>query len=341
MVHAMNLPYGEGESGRLDRSVTFRMESLPFRDRAFDAVLCSEVLEHLVRPIEAIAELLRITNKVLIITSLEALSVSRWHQLLSHHRVDVRVPHVERNFFVLEELKAIVGAPACYENLLYDPTLPASSFAPASELKETYGALCDVASLTQALCKAVTITDPRPGSLGIVMVKTRPGVAVREPTQGADAELARWLIEATARSQHSAFDLVDRMAAGTGGLPEPDRPVADVLLEQLRCPDCRRGALVRAAPGLRCTRCNTTFAAECGVPILYPTRPLGRAAHEESLDRLCGDDASRRRVVRRLAERLRRNERPPSVLRRAMWWFEAALGFASPDAKVLSLAQRK
>ena len=91
-AHSMNLPYGGREDGRLDHAITLDIARLPFPDDSFDVVLSSEVLEHLVRPIEAIGELLRVSRKYLIMTSLEALSVSRWQRLLSHLRVDVRQP---------------------------------------------------------------------------------------------------------------------------------------------------------------------------------------------------------------------------------------------------------
>src|SRR5207244_10916920 len=112
LVHSMNLPYGGDALGRLDHAVTLNIARLPFADGAFDLVLASEVLEHLVRPVEAIAELLRVTRRYLVMTSLEALSPSRWHRVFSHHRIHVRIPHVERNFFLLGELAALLG-PDC------------------------------------------------------------------------------------------------------------------------------------------------------------------------------------------------------------------------------------
>jgi SAM-dependent methyltransferase len=121
-AHSMNLPYGGPDSGRLDHAITLNIARLPFADDSFDAVLSSEVLEHLVRPLEAISELLRVTRKYLIMTSLEALSVSRWQRLLAHLRVDVRRPHVERNFFLLHELDAIFGPDWAHENLFHDPS---------------------------------------------------------------------------------------------------------------------------------------------------------------------------------------------------------------------------
>src|SRR5262249_20718263 len=155
--HSMNLPYGGAEFGRLDSAVTLNLTSLPFQDGAFDAVLSSEVLEHLVRPVEAISELMRITRRVLVMTSLEALAVNPWERFLSHWRVDVRVPHVERNFLLLDEIEAIFGSGLLHENLLYDLNLPASAFDAPEKQDAAYAALQDVPSLVDALVKAVRI----------------------------------------------------------------------------------------------------------------------------------------------------------------------------------------
>src|SRR5262249_5810733 len=139
---------------------------------------------------------------------------------------------------------------------------------------------------------------------------------------------ARWLIEQTAMSfRRGAFRLLPAIVAGTAELAERDRPVAPTLLERLRCPDCRTGALVAVPDAVRCVACGRSFRSEYGVPILYPT--AGRdesAALGEAVDRLCDGDAGRRRTVARVARRLRRNEAPPGRLRRVAWRLETLLG---------------
>jgi len=44
------------------------IESLPFKDKSFDLVICSEVLEHLVNPSKALGEIKRVTKKTFIST---------------------------------------------------------------------------------------------------------------------------------------------------------------------------------------------------------------------------------------------------------------------------------
>lgn len=321
LAHEFNLPADAPEFGHLDHAVTLKLSSLPFADAAFDVVLCSEVFEHLVRPIEAVSELLRITRKCLILTTLEGLSRSHFERALLHYRTDVRIPHVERNYLVLSEFAALFGSGLHHESLQHSPSFPADLLVPAQEQDEAaYAALRDVDALVTALARAAAVGVHGPRSLGILLVKVMPGAGVTPPRPQMDAELARWLVAQAA--------LIERHASETlAGAPRSevrrDRPIAPPLLARLRCPDCGGGFAPEGA-GLRCLACGTAFAADCGVPILYPTRVDAGPSEEVCLQRLCGDDARRRRVVRRVLRRLRRNEPPPRLVRRLIMRFERA-----------------
>jgi SAM-dependent methyltransferase len=316
-AHSMNLPYGGHEYGRLDHAITLNIARLPFADDTFDVVLSSEVLEHLVSPIEAIAELLRVTRKYLVMTSLEALSIDRWRRLLSHLRVDVRQPHVERNFFLLHELEAIFGSDWRHENLFYDPALPVSSLGPAAGQEPAYRALRDKAAFAEALCHSVAVADHVRGSMGVFIVKTKAGAVVRPPASD-DRPLARWLIDRTAAGQAALYRLAEQLRAGTAEFTDRKRPIAAHLVTLVRCPDCRV-RIVPAGAGLRCPTCGTDFAGEYGVPILYPVRTRDAADDPQWLSRLCSGDPERMRTVARLRRRLQRNEREPGALRRLFW----------------------
>lgn len=334
LVHRMNLPIDGPPFGKLDHAVTLRLPRLPFPDRAFDVVVCSEVLEHLVRPVESIAELLRITNKALVLTSLEALSVNRWERFWQHHRVDVRRPHVDRNFLLLEELRALFGPSAVLECLINDPDQPASAFASAAEREAGYARLDDSGTLIAALRRAAAETRVVPGAMGILAVVARDGAPLAS-AGAADDALPGWLLDRTLEEERIGQELLGIVAAWRQGLkPVPQdavdaleqRPVAAALRDRLRCPDCR-GPLVADGLGLRCPACAQSFESQYGVPILYPTRePDPEAALREAIDRLCGADPARRALVERVARRQRANEAPPSALRRAAWWAQARLG---------------
>ncbi len=318
-THAMNLPYLGGRSGRLDRAVTLNAARLPFADGAFDVVLASEVLEHLVRPIEVIAELVRVSRVAVVMTSLEALS-PRWTQRWrAHWSVDVTQPHVERNFFVLPELEAVFGADWRHENLFLDHALPASSFSADAAQDAAYAEIREVESLVDALHASTARGDHGHGAMGILIVKPAAGVVIADPPAQPDRNLTRWLIAAAVAHERFTVDLANAVRNGDAGLPAVDRPVAAALCDRLRCPDCR-GPVESAANGLRCPSCQEGFAAEYGVPIMYPQQPLDALARpEQAVQQLCNGDARRERTVRRVLRRLRRNEQPAGRLRRMSW----------------------
>jgi hypothetical protein len=180
-----------------------------------------------------------------------------------------------------------------------------------------------VDALATALARAVGVGEHEPRSLGILVVKVMPGVDVAPPRPQNDPELARWLVEQTALIERRAGEML-------AGAARPDVPrdgaVAAALLARLRCPDCG-GGFAPESSGLRCRACGTAFAADHGVPILYPSRVDGGPSEEACLRRLCGDDARRRRVVRRVLRRLRRNETPPRLVRRLVMRAERAFGW--------------
>ena len=332
LVHELNLPRAGERVGKLDHAVTLDLRRLPFRDGAFDVVLASEVLEHLVRPVEAIAELVRVARRAVIMTSLEALAPDRVRRFLSHVAVDVRRPHVERNFLTIAEFRALLGSDLRHEALLSYPDAPANLFWPRERIDATFAAIRDRPRMEAALVRAARPVPHGPGTMGIPLVWTAPGVEVAPARPEQDAALARWLIDEVASLEYYAFavicahGLLSRRPDLEPPGPALDRPVAPALLARLQCPDCR-GPIVQATAALRCTGCGTTFPTEFGVPILHPTRtPDEATARTEAVQRLCGSDATRAAAVRRLAARLRRNERPPGTLKRAAWRVELALG---------------
>jgi SAM-dependent methyltransferase len=334
VVHELTLPSDGLVYGKLDHAVTLRLPVLPFRDDAFDVVVCSEVLEHLVRPLESIAEMMRVSRRYVVLTSLESLSPTRWRRFLSHHRVDVRAPHVERNFLLREEFEAIFGPGAQHESLQYSVDAPGNDLDPLEQRERAYAALTERAALEAALVRSVARADHAPGSLGILVVHARPGAPIRPPAADADRQLAAWLIDEAVREERFAYEMLAvseafiRHAELRPTEPRADRAVAAALADLLRCPDCR-AAVTPTGSGVRCAACAQRFGGSWGVPVLYPSRsPGAEPTAEECLARLCGDDPARRRVVARVMDRLRRNEPPPGVVRRALWRLEDLVGRA-------------
>src|SRR5262249_20878931 len=150
-----------------------------------------------------------------------------------------------------------------------------------------------------ALVRAARPVTHGPGTMGILLAWTAPGVEVAPARPEQDASLARWLVDEVASLEYYAFavicahGLLSRRPDLEPPGPALDRPTAPALLGRLQCPDCR-GPLVQAVSALRCTGCNATFPTEFGVPILHPTRtPDEAAARAEAVQRLGGSDARR------------------------------------------------
>jgi SAM-dependent methyltransferase/uncharacterized protein YbaR (Trm112 family) len=324
-VHRWNLPTDLWELHKVDHAVTAKLPQLPFADGAFDVVLCSEVLEHLVRPVEALAELMRIAKRYVVFTSLEALSSGRLRRWVDHHRVDLSVPHVERNFLLLGEFHAIMGEGFHSECFEYPPDMPGNPYASEGERRRAYATLRDRETLATALSVAARVQEHVRGAMGILGVKVVPGAALDANDPGDDRERAKWLIDRAARREQLAHEAL----AGAGViqkdptrtpwyLKEPGRPVQRDLAARLRCPDCRQ-TLSYLDSGMACDGCGRSFTSEYGVPVLYPKEAEpGSALAEECLERLCGSDEARRTTVRRVMERLRRNETTQSDWQRKL-----------------------
>ena len=90
------------------------IHSLPFPDNTFDIVLCSETLEHVTNYQQAIAELLRITKDVLIIT------VPHESPELVQENIKNKVPHGHINAFDIHTLDYLKNEGY---NIKYEKTL--------------------------------------------------------------------------------------------------------------------------------------------------------------------------------------------------------------------------
>ena len=67
-ANAPAIAYAQAHFGAAVTFQTGNVYALPFEDDAFDAVLCSEVLEHLARPAAAVCELKRVARQGVVLT---------------------------------------------------------------------------------------------------------------------------------------------------------------------------------------------------------------------------------------------------------------------------------
>lgn|GEM_PF-1477929 len=83
---------------------------LPFRDDAFDVVVCSEVIEHLEFPVEALLELTRVARRAVLMTTLE---FETDPAVVARHRFQrCRFPHFEQNLYLPDDITRIMGTEA-------------------------------------------------------------------------------------------------------------------------------------------------------------------------------------------------------------------------------------
>lgn len=88
---------------------------LPFRDRAFDLVLCSETLEHVADPASVIRELMRVCNKYLIITTPAARSEAALRAHFEHLDPNLIFGHF--HFFTEAQMREWLPRETVFEGL--------------------------------------------------------------------------------------------------------------------------------------------------------------------------------------------------------------------------------
>lgn len=87
--------------------VTGDAHCLPFKDRAFDMVLCSETLEHVAHPEKVVQELMRVAAKYVVVTTPAARSEAEREEHFEH--VDPNLIFDHFHFFTEEQLREWLG----------------------------------------------------------------------------------------------------------------------------------------------------------------------------------------------------------------------------------------
>ena len=95
---------------------------LPFADGSFDLVVCSEVMEHVAAPHRIAAELMRVADKFVLVTT-EQFCTTNVEQSLQLALRDTADPHPDRNYFTPGDLQKLFGN-AIYQASEYWDFLP-------------------------------------------------------------------------------------------------------------------------------------------------------------------------------------------------------------------------
>jgi SAM-dependent methyltransferase len=216
---------------------------LPFPDHSFDVVLCSEVIEHLENPIPALRELVRVSRRGVVISTMEA-ALTRWERWLRVRLRDLERPHTELNWWHPGDFDKILGT----DGLSYSHILNIREYAEAGY---------DDARFTEQTAKALVsrmVVGTRfgtPRGVGILLVKrTSP-----------DPPVQRFQAAELLECQFAAKLPLDYH-------PCPAREwISDGLAATLCCPVCR-SPLGRRANRLSCDGCAASYSVAVGIPMM-------------------------------------------------------------------------
>lgn len=220
-------------------SLAMDISNLPFKDEAFDVVLCSETLEHVTNPIQAICELKRITKKALIITT-EAICYDRLERKLRMILVDLNEPHCDRNWFLADDFIFILGKDINYESTIYDP---------------------EIADKSASLEEAKKILENR----------TDRGVFTRD---GVGITISSLKIQKNESPKINIKDLVSIILSTTANieykenLHEKKLYLNSKLMSLLRCPKCL-GIVKLDKEILECSSCSNKYSIKKNIPLMY------------------------------------------------------------------------
>ena len=212
---------------------------LPFRDDAFDIVLCSEVIEHVEFPVEVLLELARVARCALIVTTEEV--TTDWADIEHHERERRDLPHAERNLFHATEIEAVLG-PRLEFVAQYRGEAPADQEGDLTQAREW-------------ILQATHDVPVDPGSVGLILVRPFER-EVRPETLHPESHLLETILAPT----HAEVALVRREVSA-------DR--APFSWEgRIVCPMCRTG-LTSEQEALSCDSCSRSYPVDQGIPALF------------------------------------------------------------------------
>ena len=220
-------------------SVSIDISNLPFKDEAFDVVLCSEDLEHVANPVQAISELRRITKKALLITT-EAVCYDSLERKLRMMLVDLSEDHCDRNWFIAEDFIFMLGDNIDCESTIYDPGI-ADKGASLDEVKIILSGYAERGILTR-------------GGVGITVLLSK--ILKDERLKGTIPNLVDIILNTAANTDYKKNNDSDL------------HPISARLVELLRCPACQ-SVVDLDKNTLRCSSCGNEYAVKDNVPIMY------------------------------------------------------------------------
>jgi len=219
-------------------SVAVDLSNLPFKDGAFDIVLCSEVLEHVTKPVQAIYELKRIAKKALLITT-EAICYDKLERKLRMLLVDLSEEHADRNWYLVDDFALVIG-----ENINYENTIP-----DISSINKPNCTLKEIKTILEEQDKLGSFTRDGLG-ISILFVKEHDMASNKIDTITFIDTILNTAISEEYNKNKTSVHLQNK------------------LLDMLYCPKCLT-AIKKDTNGLICSMCNERYRINQGIPLMY------------------------------------------------------------------------
>jgi ubiquinone/menaquinone biosynthesis C-methylase UbiE/uncharacterized protein YbaR (Trm112 family) len=222
---------------------------LPFADNSYDLVVCSEVIEHLSRPILALSELKRVARKCVVVTTAEFCPSGEFERKLRLMQLDSDYPHSERNWFTPGDFKTLFGNVVLLSQMVnpynkHLDNLDLSSFD-KEQLRELIG----------YMTSSNTIDDDH---LGVIAIICKPSKPITDTTHTPiPPDQLEERVFSHLLTSYSDWPVGDKTQIAI--------PVIPVGI--LACPACH-SVIIPDNNSIQCLTCFKTFQQVDGIPVM-------------------------------------------------------------------------
>jgi ubiquinone/menaquinone biosynthesis C-methylase UbiE/uncharacterized protein YbaR (Trm112 family) len=263
---------------------------LPFADNSYDLVICSEVLEHLSRPVLAIGELARVARKFVVITTAEFCPAGETERALRSWTLDRSYPHAEINWFTARDFQVLLDSNIALGSQFHS----AAHFLPDRNWTKE--------EMEQVLTSVTSATPLSVDHTGVIVIAPRNGADVPNGSARASAHTSRRILNR----------LLDPSPARVRPEAASASAVQDDAIVRLQCVLCRGAVAVDTTQsGLRCRECGHAYEVRNGIPVMIVDGVddrLPRSSEQECVERLGRGDSAREQSIRGLMATLHNNE---------------------------------
>ena len=310
--------------------------TLPVQDKSYDLVLCSEVIEHLTRPVLTMSELKRIARKYVVLTTYEFCplgSIERWLRL---NQLDASYPHVERNWFTAQDFGTIFGKDIQLFSQMDNLAGRIAVYFAGLTLGED-----QIRKALEYLTRGASLDANHDGVIVVVSLQDDQIISLKNKEVTVDEGFSAKVFEHILRPVKEWIK--EKKLA--------EFPSLD-FIQSLMCPACKNHVILRDVT-LQCAGCKRYHRLTKGVPEMF--LDLENNAHSgqrktAALAQLAGEDRKRWRKLERLWDFLH-GERPIASSRltralagfglRMLWFVRRPGGLSSKINRVIRRMRNK